>query len=33
MSHADGIWLSKITFILPYDGLETLIQKKNSITN
>jgi hypothetical protein len=27
MSHADGVWLSESTFILPSDGLRTPIQK------
>jgi hypothetical protein len=29
MSHADGIWLSKSAFILPYDVLRTLIKKQH----
>jgi hypothetical protein len=31
MFHADGKWLSKSTFIVPYDGLRTLIQTRTAL--
>jgi hypothetical protein len=31
MSHADGIWLSKSTFILPDYGLKTLVQPRKPL--